>query len=159
MIAIGPQGELQAITSWLPVHEGGELVGWTLDFMRRADGSMPGVMEFLLASAALRMKAEGLAFMSLSGAPLAQTVQADASDGRTQGMLGLLTWLGGVLEPAYGFRSLLSFKAKFHPDRLAMHMAYPDAAQLPAIGMAIARAYLPHVTPSEYVALARTLRD
>lgn len=159
MLAIGPQGELQAITSWLPVHEGGELVGWTLDFMRRADGSMPGVMEFLLASAALRMKAEGLAFMSLSGAPLAQTLEADAAGGESKGMRGLLTWLGGVLEPAYGFRSLLSFKAKFHPDRLAMHMAYPDAAQLPGIGMAIGRAYLPHVTPPEYVALVRALRD
>jgi len=158
MIAVGPQGELQAVTSWLPVHDRGELVGWTLDFMRRADGSMPGVMEFLLASAALRMKADGLAFMSLSGAPLAQTADPDAAVGESQDMLGLLTWLGGVLEPAYGFRSLLSFKAKFHPDRHALHMAYPDPAQLPAIGMALGRAYLPHVTTAEYLALARTLR-
>lgn len=166
MLAIGPQGELQAITSWLPVHDAGELVGWTLDFMRRADGSMPGVMEFLLASAALRMKSEGLAFMSLSGAPLAQTAAADANAAAdadpgadSRRMLRLLSWLGGVLEPAYGFRSLLSFKAKFNPDRFAMHMAYPDAAQLPGIGLAIGRAYLPHVTPAEYVALARALRE
>jgi lysylphosphatidylglycerol synthetase-like protein (DUF2156 family) len=158
MLAIGPQGELQAVTSWLPVHERGELIGWTLDFMRRADGAMPGVMEFLLASAALRMKADGLRLMSLSGAPLAQTMEADAGDD-SRAMLRLLTWLGGVLEPAYGFRSLLSFKAKFNPDRRPLHMVYPDPAQLPAIGLVLARAYLPDVTTSEYLALARTLRS
>lgn len=159
MLAIGAQGELQAVTSWLPVHDGGVLTGWTLDFMRRTDGTMPGVMEFLLASAALRMKADGLLFMSLSGAPLAHTPDPDATAGEAQGMRGLLSWLGGVLEPAYGFRSLLSFKAKFNPDRRALHMAYPDSAQLPSIGMALGRAYLPHVTTAEYLALARTLRS
>jgi lysylphosphatidylglycerol synthetase-like protein (DUF2156 family) len=94
--------------------------------------------------------------MSLSGAPLAQTMEADAGDD-SRAMLRLLTWLGGVLEPAYGFRSLLSFKAKFNPDRRPLHMVYPDPAQLPAIGLALGRAYLPDVTTSEYLALARTL--
>lgn len=153
MLAIGPDGALQAVTSWLPIREDGELVGWTLDFMRRADDSMPGVMEFLLASAALRMQSEGLAIMSLSGAPLAQT--ADAADDT---MSELLAWLGRVLEPAYGFRSLLAFKAKFNPEFRPLHMAYPDPARLASVGLALAKAYLPHVTPAEYLALARTLR-
>lgn len=153
MLAVGPDGELQAVTSWLPVWERGELVGWTLDFMRRADGAMPGVMEFLLASAALRMQSEGLSLMSLSGAPLAQTGET-ADDTMSE----LLAWLGRVLEPAYGFRSLLAFKAKFNPEFRPLHMAYPDPGRLPAIGLALARAYLPHVTASEYLALARTLR-
>ncbi|MDR2998954.1 MAG: DUF2156 domain-containing protein, partial [Microbacterium sp.] len=60
MLALGPDGELQAVTSWLPVWQRGEVTGWTLDFMRRADGAMPGVMEFVIASAALRMQDEGL---------------------------------------------------------------------------------------------------
>lgn len=153
MLAIGADGGLQAVTSWLPVWEGGERVGWTLDFMRRADDAMPGVMEFLLASAALRMQGEGLAVMSLSGAPLAQT--GEIGDGT---MSELLSWLGRVLEPAYGFRSLLQFKAKFNPEYRPLYMAYPDPGRLPAIGLALARAYLPHVTASEYLALARTLR-
>ena len=70
-----PEGELQAVTSWMPVWREGELIGRTLDFMRRADGAMPGVMEFAIASAALHMKDQGLQVMSLSGAPLAQTVE------------------------------------------------------------------------------------
>lgn len=152
MLAIGADGELQAVTSWLPVWEGGEPVGWTLDFMRRADSAMPGVMEFLLASAALRMQGQGLALMSLSGAPLAQT--GEQTDGA---MSALLAWLGRVLEPAYGFRSLLAFKAKFNPEFSPLLMAYPDAGRLPAISLALARAYLPHVSAGEYLALARTL--
>ncbi|MGB4136925.1 MAG: DUF2156 domain-containing protein [Microbacterium sp.] len=157
MLAIGPDGALQAVTSWLPVWQDGERVGWTLDFMRRADDAMPGVMEFLIASAALRMKEEGLAIMSLSGAPLA-TAQDDGTAADPDTVSELLSWLGRVLEPAYGFRSLLAFKSKFHPEYRALHMVYPDPARLPAVGLALARAYLPKVTTREYVALARTLR-
>jgi lysylphosphatidylglycerol synthetase-like protein (DUF2156 family) len=129
------------------------VTGWTLDFMRRADGAMPGVMEFVIASAALRMQDEGLRTMSLSGAPLAR-----AADAGEDTMSRLLDWLGRVLEPAYGFRSLLAFKSKFHPDYRPLHMAYPDPSRLPAIGVAVARAYLPHVTTSEYLGLVRALR-
>ncbi|MDR6867225.1 lysylphosphatidylglycerol synthetase-like protein (DUF2156 family) [Microbacterium resistens] len=154
MLAIGPDGELQAVTSWLPCWEDGELVGWTLDFMRRADDAMSGVMEYLLASAALRMKEEGLATMSLSGAPLAQ---APDESGDPDGLTQLLAWLSRVLEPAYGFASLFRFKGKFNPDYRPLYLTYADPAQLPTIGLALARAYLPDVSPREYLALMRTL--
>lgn len=154
MLAIGPDGALQAVTSWLPCWKDGELVGWTLDFMRRADEAMSGVMEYLLASAALRMKEEGLETMSLSGAPLAQAPDETADpDALTE----LLAWLSRVLEPAYGFASLFRFKGKFNPDYRALYLAYADPAQLPTIGVALARAYLPEVSPREYLALMRTL--
>lgn len=67
MLAVGGDGGVQAITSWLPVYEGGELVGRTLDFMRRTDAAMPGATEFLIAASALQLKAEGATIMSLSG--------------------------------------------------------------------------------------------
>ncbi|WP_353115578.1 DUF2156 domain-containing protein [Microbacterium sp.] len=156
MLAIGPEGELQAITSWLPVQENGAIIGWTLDFMRRADASMSGVMEFVIASAAMQMKADGATIMSLSGAPLAQAPTEDG-ESESEQMDEFLAWLGGALEPAYGFRSLLRFKAKFNPEYHSLHMAYADPGQLASIGWAVARAYLPRVTPKEYVALARTL--
>lgn len=38
-----------------------------------------------------------------------------------------------------------------------MHLFYADNGQLPAIGLAIGRAYLPDASPAEYVALARSL--
>jgi lysylphosphatidylglycerol synthetase-like protein (DUF2156 family) len=53
---------------------------------------------------------------------------------------GLLDFLGRVLEPVYGFQSLLAFKRKFQPEYHRLFMAYPDPVALPAIGLALARA-------------------
>ncbi|GAA1516674.1 lysylphosphatidylglycerol synthetase-like protein (DUF2156 family) [Agromyces terreus] len=158
MLAVAPDGRLQAVTSWLPVYRDGAVIGWTIDFMRRADGSMNGIMEFLIASAALHMKDEGAEVLSLSGAPLAtKPVVAGEQPPEPTAMSRLLEFLGRTLEPAYGFTSLFRFKAKFNPDYVTISMAYPDPLALPAIGLAIGRAYLPEVSPKEAVALVRTL--
>ena len=158
MLAVGPDGRLQAVTSWLPVHRDGEVVGWTIDFMRRTDQSMNGIMEFLIASAALHMKETGAEVLSLSGAPLASKPLAPGeAPPEPTAMTRLLDFLGKTLEPAYGFSSLFRFKAKFNPEYQTISMAYPDPLALPAIGVAIGRAYLPEVSPKEAVALVRTL--
>ncbi len=158
MLAVGPDGRLQAITSWLPVYRDGEVIGWTIDFMRRTDGSMNGIMEFLIASAALHMKEEGAEVLSLSGAPLAtKPLTAGEEAPEPTVMTRLLEFLAKTLEPAYGFSSLFRFKAKFNPDYETISMAYPDALALPTIGLAIGKAYLPEVSPREMVALVRTL--
>jgi phosphatidylglycerol lysyltransferase len=158
MLAVAPDGRLQAVTSWLPVYRDGAVIGWTIDFMRRADDSMNGIMEFLIASAALRMKDEGAEVLSLSGAPLATKPVAPGEEPpEATAMSRLLEFLGRTLEPAYGFSSLFRFKAKFNPDYVTISMAYPDPLALPSIGLAIGRAYLPEVSPKEAVALVRTL--
>lgn len=153
-LAIDPEGHAQAITSWLPSWSDGKVTGWTIDFMRRGDDSMSGIMEFVIASAALHMKDLGAEVMSLSGAPLA-TKPGEQVEQTT--MTRLLSWLGGVLEPAYGFTSLFRFKSKFNPEYATIHMAYADPTALPNIAVAIGKAYLPEVSPKEYIALARTL--
>ncbi len=158
MLAVGPDGRLQAVTSWLPVHRDGEVVGWTIDFMRRADGSMNGIMEFLIASAALHMKEAGAEVLSLSGAPLATKPLAPGEEPPPPtAMSRLLEWLGRTLEPAYGFSSLFRFKAKFNPEYRTISMSYADPLMLPAIGIAVGKAYLPEVSPKEAMALVRTL--
>lgn len=158
MLAVGPDGRLQAITSWLPVSRDDEVIGWTIDFMRRTDHSMNGVMEFLIASAALHMKEEGHEVLSLSGAPLATKPLAPGEEPpEATSMTRLLEFLGRTLEPAYGFSSLFRFKAKFNPEYETISMAYPDPLALPSIAVAIGRAYLPEVSPKEAVALVRTL--
>ena len=158
MLAVGPDGRLQAVTSWLPTFRDGVPIGWTIDFMRRADESMPGVMEFVIASAALHMKETGAEFLSLSGAPLAAKPLAPGeTPPPATPMTRLLDWLGKTLEPAYGFTSLFRFKAKFNPEYRTISMAYPDPMALPAIGVAIGRAYLPEISPKEAVALVKTL--
>jgi len=58
----------------------------------------------------------------------------------------LLDFLGDALEPYYGFRSLLAFKAKFQPEFHPMYLVFPDESALLEIGVAIARAYMPDAT-------------
>lgn len=153
MLAVDESGRIEGVTSWLPSYRNGLVVGWTLDFMRRRPGSINGVMEFLIAEAATRMRDEGVEFMSLSAAPLAHTAAAGA-EGESRGMDRILNFLSASLEPVYGFRSLLKFKRKFQPQLRPLIMAYPDPVALPAIGIALVRAYLPQLSVRQAVALA-----
>jgi phosphatidylglycerol lysyltransferase len=146
MLAIDLDGQVQAVTSWLPTRREGLVIGWTLDFMRRRPGSMNGVMEFLIAEAATNMRDAGIEFLSLSGAPLAHTASLSEE---ASGIDRILAYLSSSLEPVYGFRSLLNFKRKFQPEFHPLLMAYPDLAALPAIGIALTRAYLPTLSLSQ----------
>jgi len=154
LIAVDPDRTVYGITSWLPVHRDGTPIGWTLDFMRRRDAGFRGVMEFLIASAALRFQEEGAEWMSLSGAPLARLDRGEQVDVLQR----LLDVSGRALEPVYGFGSLLAFKAKFQPEYHPLFMVYPDPAALPAIATAVARAYLPSFDAVGTVRLLRGLR-
>ena len=154
MIALDADERVAGVTSWLPVYRDQIVVGWTLDVMRRAAAGMPGVMEFLIASVAIRLREAGLQVMSLSGAPLATSQQA-TSGSRRRPLDSTLAFLSRRLEPAYGFASLLKYKAKFGPRYQSLYLCYRDPLQLPAIGRAIASAYLPDVTAGEILSLAR----
>ena len=140
-LALDAIGVVQGVTSWMPVYGGdGVIAGWTLDLMRRADGGFRATMEFLIASSALYFKAQGAQFISLSGAPLAKS---DTESGGESAVDKLLNTLGATLEPVYGFRSLHAFKSKFQPRLSPMYMVFRDEGDLPRIGIAITRAYLP----------------
>jgi lysylphosphatidylglycerol synthetase-like protein (DUF2156 family) len=150
LLAVGPDERVEGVTSWLPTYRDGVVVGWTLDFMRRRTDGMNGVMEFLIASMALQLRDEGVEFLSLSVAPLAVS-----GDGELPRALGALA---RILEPAYGFRSLAAFKDKFQPELRPVLLAFPDPLALPAIGIAIARAYLPDMSLPDVARLAGALR-
>ena len=150
LIAVDAERTIHGVTSWMPCYSDGEPIGWTLDFMRRRTGAgdgFKGVMEFLIGTAALDLQGQGAQFLSLSGAPLAQ---ANPDDDQA-GVQRLLQVIGGTMEPVYGFRSLLRFKAKFQPEYRPMYLCYPEAAALPRIGLAISRAYLPNMTVRQVV--------
>ncbi|HET8593688.1 MAG TPA: DUF2156 domain-containing protein [Intrasporangium sp.] len=151
-IAVDDSGRVHGFTSWLPVHRAGdgEVTGWTLDLMRRGPQSFRGVMEFLVASACLAFRAEGVQTVSLSASPLARS--GDAVCGRVDAWLDRL---GSALEPWYGFRSLHAFKAKFQPRYEPLHLLYPSVLALPRIGTALTAAYLPGVGLGELTRLAR----
>ena len=152
LLAVGEDDVVEAVTSWMPTYRDGEIIGWTLDFMRRRPGSMNGVMEFLIASAALLMQQRGIEFMSLSAAPLARRETESEDSGGTD---RLLAFLARSLEPVYGFQSLFTFKQKFDPQLKSMLMAYPDPLGLPGIGAALGRAYLPSLSVPQTVRFLR----
>lgn len=143
-LAVDAEGKVHGVTSWLPVFTDDAVTGRTLDFMRRSPDGFNGVMEFLLASAVLHFDGS-MPEISLSGSPLAPVRDGDADqkthDGATIGRF--LDWLGAVLEPVYGFRSLAAFKQRFHPRHRTLYMMYHDALALPVIGRAVTEAYLP----------------
>jgi phosphatidylglycerol lysyltransferase len=153
LVAIDAAGVVHGVTSWLPVYRDGAVVGWTLDFMRRRTDGFPGVMEFLIAEAAVSCRSWGAEFLSLSGAPLATVDRAE----QPTWLQRLLSLVASTLEPVYGFGSLLAFKAKFQPEYHPLYLAYPETAALPAIGRAITHAYLPNLSPRQLASLTRRL--
>ena len=157
-LAVDAERTVEGFTSWLPVARDGEIVGWTVDLMRRRDGgAFRPVMEFLIGASALQLQEEGYEFLSLSAAPLAKAPDAQGDDSDRRVLQVLLDLLGDTLEPYYGFRSLLRFKAKFKPDFRPIHLVYPDETALAEIGIAIARAYMPDAGPTQWVQMAAEL--
>lgn len=153
MIACDAEDRVIGVTSWLPSWGDGEITGWTLDFMRRAPDGMNGMMEFLIARCAEYFRDQGITTMSLSAAPLARGDE-DGTPNTTERILG---YIGSRLEPVYGFRSLFTFKRKFQPEFRALSMAYPDSLGLPAIGLALARAYVPSLSLKQSIQFVRGL--
>lgn len=152
LLAVSAEGRVLAVTSWLPSYRRGRAVGWTLDFMRRAPGAFPGVMEYLIATALTTFHDEGAESASLSGVPLAGPADAAAPHGA---VARVMETMSGILEPVYGFRSLLAFKAKFAPTLQPLYLCYPTAASLPAVANAVLRAYVPHMTAVQTAAVLR----
>ena len=160
-LAVDADSTVHGLTSWMPIHDvgGGEPVGWTLDVMRRLPGGFRYSMEFLISSACLAFRDQGLQVVSLSGAPLARSAGAVDGGGLDRGTLdAFLDRLGGALEPYYGFRSLHAFKSKFQPRIDPLFLVFPEAADLPRIGIALSRAYLPDAGVGDLLALARSGR-
>jgi phosphatidylglycerol lysyltransferase len=153
LLAVAPGGRVLGLTSWLPARRDDRPVGWTLDVMRRAGDAPAGVMEFLIATAILTFQAEGAEHVSLSGAPLALPPGA----GDRSALTRLLELAGRTMEPVYGFRSLLAFKAKFQPRYRALWLVYPGTADLPRIAQALSRAYLPDLSLAQTARLAGAL--
>ncbi|GAA1592681.1 bifunctional lysylphosphatidylglycerol flippase/synthetase MprF [Leucobacter chromiireducens] len=153
-IAVDADGSLHGITSWLPVHGPADpatgeprVVGWTLDLMRRRDGGFGPVMEFLIASAAQHFSEAGFEFLSLSGAPLVRSAEAAAGP-----VDQVLDQVGALIEPLYGFKSLHRFKQKFNPRAAPLHLLFRDEGDLPRIGIALTRAYLPDASLRDLLA-------
>ncbi|MCZ2261182.1 bifunctional lysylphosphatidylglycerol flippase/synthetase MprF [Isoptericola sp. QY 916] len=153
-LAVDGEGRVHGVTSWLPVHApDGQVVGWTLDVMRRAPDSFRYTMELLIASALTTFRDEGALEASLSGSPLAHGDLPSPG-----GLDAVLDRLAERLEPLYGFESLHRFKMKFQPRNAPLYLVVTEPATLPLVGLALVRCYLPDVHARELVAAARSSR-
>ena len=118
----------------------------------RGTGGFHGVMEFLIASAALRCKAEGAELLSLSGAPLARhdrgspTPSAEAARRR-----------GPAAGAGVRVRVAAGVQGEVRPVYRPLYLLYDDPVALPAVAGAIARAYLPQLDARQGTRLARRL--
>jgi len=156
--AVDGDNVVHGVTTWMPVHESGRVVGWTLDVMRRRSDGFRPVMEFLLAESLLAFQREGCELASLSVAPLARPVSPDHPTAPLDRLERALDRMSELLEPAYGFRSLLAYKKKFHPRFQPVHLAYGFQVDLAEIAVAIGRAYLPDLTAGQALSIARLRR-
>lgn len=140
------QERVVGFVTWLPYDGGNAAV---LDLMRRDDRVPPGVMETLVVDSLADFAERGRGVASLGGVPLAATT---ARTDRTTQLLGWLYEHGGAV---YAAKGLFRFKDKFDPRWEPMYLAYPRAADVPRIGLAALRAFLPPGAVRELLAAHR----
>ena len=146
-LAVAADGKVHAFADWLPVFGPR---AWVIDLMRRREDAMPGVMEFMIASALIRFRDRGYDAVSLGVAPLADVDRdEDASL-----IARVLSTVYERFDVVYRFKSLFEFKARFQPDWQPMFLVYRDAVQLPAIGLAIVRVHMPGIDAGRIAKLA-----
>ena len=149
LLAESADGTLHGVTSWMPVYENGAIAGYVLDVMRRNEHGFKGVIELLISEAMLIAQSEGLAWISLSGAPLAgQPDEPNWLD-------GALNRIGEEVEPLYGFRTLAASKRKFQPEEHPWYLCYHDELKLPSIALATMHAYLPDMKTKDAVSAVK----
>lgn len=149
LLAESADGTLHGVTSWMPVYENGAIAGYVLDVMRRNEHGFKGVIELLISEAMLIAQSEGLAWISLSGAPLAG--QPDEPNWLDVA----LNRIGEEVEPLYGFRTIAASKRKFQPEEHPWYLCYHDELKLPSIALATMHAYLPDMKTKDAVSAVK----
>jgi lysylphosphatidylglycerol synthetase-like protein (DUF2156 family) len=104
-------GRVSGFLRFVPVY--GEQPGYSLDLMRRRPESVNGVIEFLIARAALALGARGFHRLSLNFAAWGRLLDS-AEDAGLAGRLQRLMAKG--LNPFFQIQSLRDFNQKFGPE-------------------------------------------
>jgi len=154
-VAVDGSGRVDAFVDWLPIYA---RHGWVIDLMRRRPESMTGVMDFLIGMSLLAFKERGYKMASLSVAPLANLDREE----NASVLQRVVNRVYEHFDAYYSFKSLFAFKGKFQPSWEPVYIVYPDPFRLPAISLALLRAYLPDMDAmrvAEFVgsAISKTL--
>lgn len=109
-IAVDENQEIQAILVFSPFFRGH---GYFLDVMRRKKDSIPGVMEKAIIDSAMKMRDEGVSWLSLGVAPLAGIDKQE----KMNLLEKCLNLAYNYMNYNYGFKTLYDYKKKFAPSR------------------------------------------
>ncbi len=134
--AVDAEGRVLAFVDWLPVPA---KKGWVIDLMRRREGAMSGIMEYLIGMSLLALQERGYRQASLATAPLADLDR----DGAASPLQRLLDLVYHRFDAFYNFQSLFEFKAKFQPRWEPVYLAFRSEEELIRATRAIAIAHLP----------------
>mgnify|MGYP002241899630 CR=1 FL=1 len=126
--------------------------------MRHRTDSVNGIMEFLIARMAERLRDErqrGIHEL-IGGAAGRYGIQRK----RTRGKRSVASCTANGRRhhgTSIRIHSLFRFKLKFHPDEEKCISAIPTQPKLPQISLAVAQAYVPSLTPAEAMRFVRTI--
>ena len=144
--AVDADGRVHAFVDWLPVPA---RQGWVIDLMRRREGALGGVMEYLIGMSLLALQERGYRQASLATAPLADLDR----DGAASPLQRLLDLVYRRFDAFYNFQSLFEFKARFQPRWEPVFLAYRGEEALLRASGAIAAAHLPDLNAASLARL------
>ncbi|HZJ27382.1 MAG TPA: lysine--tRNA ligase [Acidimicrobiia bacterium] len=111
--------------------------GYTLDLMRHDPDAPNGMTEFLIANAAVALRARGVIRLSMNFAAFGRLLDPDVQHSPTQ---RFATWWIRRLNGVFQVESLRSFNQKFDPQWFPRCLVYSEAADLPRVGVVYAGA-------------------
>jgi lysylphosphatidylglycerol synthetase-like protein (DUF2156 family) len=100
-----------------------------------------GLMDFLIQESIAHFQEAGVGEISLGNAPLANVRGED--DGDLTSREKATRFIFENFDKYYGYKSLFSFKKKYHPVWQGRYLAYPAGVPLPMVGLAVAGVQLP----------------
>ena len=134
MAVYGPDGTIKAFANIVPEYQLNEA---TIDLMRHVRQTENGIMDYLFVSLFQWAQAQGYATSNLGLSSLAGIGERPDDPAAERA----LHFIYERVDEPYDFKGLYDFKNKFHPIWSPRYLVYPGAASLPAVAMAIARAY------------------
>jgi lysylphosphatidylglycerol synthetase-like protein (DUF2156 family)/UDP-2,3-diacylglucosamine pyrophosphatase LpxH len=134
-VAFGPDGAPAAFCQFVPAPGIG---GFSLDVMRRSAGAHPnGLTDFVVTETILHLRQHGGRGLGLNFATMRAVLAEETGDGFTE---RFQRWIFQRLSDSLQIESLWRYNAKYDPDWRPRYALYRSRADLPATGLAIARA-------------------
>jgi lysylphosphatidylglycerol synthetase-like protein (DUF2156 family) len=131
----GPDGAPVACCQFVPAAD---IDGYSLDLMRRSVGEHPnGLVDFVLVRTIEHLRARGMHGLSLNFATMRAVLAGETGDGLGQ---RAQRWVLDKMSDSMQIESLWKYTAKFSPAWRPRYLVYDAPENLPAIGLAMAKA-------------------